>query len=157
MMMMMMMMALQKRGPAPQKGVDEDQFAVDCLVGDIVWIGYSNVLLKSDNEPAILKLLQASLKELRSNGVDQVMSENSLEYDPQANGSAEVGVRLLKGQLRTLRSSLEAQIGFRVPVRHAVTSWLVRHSAALIRGAREATTGRRHINEFAAGNSGRSS
>ena len=61
-----------------------------------------------------------------------MLEEHSPEYDPQANGSAEVGVRLLKGHLRTLRSSLESQIGFRVPVRHALMTWLVRHAAALV-------------------------
>ena len=41
----------------PQKGVDIDRFAVDCLVQDILWAGYTRVMLKSDNEKAILKLL----------------------------------------------------------------------------------------------------
>ena len=38
----------------PHKGVDVEKFAVDCLVGDILWTGYTSVMLKSDNEPAIL-------------------------------------------------------------------------------------------------------
>ena len=54
------------------------------------------------------------------------------EFDPQANGAAKIGVRLVKGHLRTLRSGLESQIGFRIPVRHALMDWLVRHAAALI-------------------------
>ena len=36
----------------PAKGVDMDKFSVDCIVGDILWTGYTKVLLKSDNEPA---------------------------------------------------------------------------------------------------------
>ena len=67
----------------PCKGVDRDKFSVDCLVSDIVWTGYTRVLLKLDNEPAILKLLIESLKELRVNGLEQVMSENAPEYDPR--------------------------------------------------------------------------
>ena len=47
------------------KGVSEDRYAVDCLVRDIQWLGYSRLSLKSDNEPAILKLLTETLKELR--------------------------------------------------------------------------------------------
>ena len=110
----------------PQKGVGEDQFAVDCLVGDIVWTGYSNVLLKSDNEPAILKLLQESLKELRINGLDQVMFENSPEYDPQANGAAEAAVKQWKGMFRTQKAALERRLGMRVPAKHPLTSWLAK-------------------------------
>ena len=52
------------------------------IVDDVVWLGYSKVVLKTDNEPAMLKLLQESLRHLRVEGVDQVMHENSPEYDP---------------------------------------------------------------------------
>ena len=48
----------------PQKGVDADRFAVDCLVQDILWAGYTKVILKSDNEKAILKLLSERLRDL---------------------------------------------------------------------------------------------
>ena len=35
---------------APQKGIDVKKFAIDRLVGDILWTGYTSVMLKSDNE-----------------------------------------------------------------------------------------------------------
>ena len=41
----------------PRKGFDEKGFSVDCLVEDIKWLGYSTVVLKSDNGPAVVKLL----------------------------------------------------------------------------------------------------
>ena len=50
----------------PQKGVDQDHYSVDVMVKDILWLGYREVFLKSDNEPAILKLLEHALAELRS-------------------------------------------------------------------------------------------
>ena len=53
---------------------------------------------------------------LRVSGVEQIMEEHS-EYDPQANGSAEVGVKMFKGQFRTLRSCLETSLGYNIPVR----------------------------------------
>ena len=102
----------------PQKGVDAKKFAIDALVSDIVWLGHTKVVLKSDNEPAILKLLTESLRELRIQGLESVMSENSPEYDPQANGSAELGVQIVQGILKTHRSSLEEELGYRVPARH---------------------------------------
>ena len=94
----------------PRKGVDEDGFAVKCVVDDAKWLGYTKIVLKTDNEPAILKLLQETLRDLRIEGLDQVMGENSPEYDPQANGNAEVGVKLVKGMLRTMRSALEENL-----------------------------------------------
>ena len=71
----------------PQKGIDSKKFAVDAIVNDILWLGHTKVVLKSDNEPAILKLLIESLRELRANGLQRVMSEDSPEYDPQATSS----------------------------------------------------------------------
>ena len=70
-------------------------------------MGYSKLTLKSDNEPAVVKLLTEALRELRINGVSQVLEEHPPEYDPQANGAAEVGVKLLKNHLCTLRCNLE--------------------------------------------------
>ena len=49
----------------PQKGVDQDHYSVDVLVKDVLWLGFREVFLKSDNEPAILKLLEHALTELR--------------------------------------------------------------------------------------------
>ena len=54
----------------PRKGIDEKKFAVDALVSDIVWLGHTKVVLKSDNEPAILKLLSESLRVLRTQGLE---------------------------------------------------------------------------------------
>ena len=116
----------------PVKGIDEKGFAVNALVEDIKWLGYSSVTLKSDNEPAIVKLLTEALRELRINGLSQILEEHSPEYDPQANGSAEVGVKLVKGHFRCLRSSLEEHLGHRIPVRHPLMTWLVRHAANVI-------------------------
>ena len=116
----------------PQKGIDAKQFAVDELVKDIVWLGHTKVMLKSDNETAILKLLTEALRELRIQGLENVMSENSPEYDPQANGSAEVGVQIVKGMVRTHRSGLEEELGHRVPARHPLIAWLVRHAANIV-------------------------
>ena len=90
-----------------KKGIGENNFAVDSSVEDVKWLGSTKLTLKSDKEPAIVKLLSESLTELRINGVSQVFEEHSPEYDPQANGAAEVGVKLLKSHMRTLRCNLE--------------------------------------------------
>ena len=102
------------------------------LVDDVRWLGYIKVVLKSDNEPAIVKLLGEALREFRINGLEQCLEEHPPEYDPQSNGSAEVGATLLKGHFRTLRSCLENQVGFKIPVRHPLIAWMIRHAANLI-------------------------
>ena len=52
----------------PAKGIDEKGFAVDALVDDAKWLGYNRVIMKSDNGPAIVKLLSKALRELRIEG-----------------------------------------------------------------------------------------
>ena len=66
----------------PTKGVDSKGFAVQSLVDAVRWLGYSRVALKSDNEPAIVKLLHEALRELRIYGLDQCLEEHPPEYDP---------------------------------------------------------------------------
>ena len=43
------------------------------------------------------------------------MSKNLPEYNPQANGNADVGVKIVKSMFRTFRSGLEDELGYRVP------------------------------------------
>ena len=137
----------------PVKGVDERGYAVDSLVGDVKWLGYTRVTLKSDNEPAIVKLLGEALRELRISGVEQALEEHSPEYDPQSNGSAEVGVRLVKGHFRTLRSCLESKIGHRIPVRHPLIAWMVRHSADIVTWCSRVMMGGQRMSEQGVGTS----
>ena len=47
------------------KGVDNDMLAVDCLVKDVQWLGCTKIMLRSDNEKAIVSLLGESLKSMR--------------------------------------------------------------------------------------------
>ena len=60
----------------PANGADEAGFAVSALTGDVKWLRYSRLTLKSDNEPAIVRLLSESLRELRVQGVEQALKEH---------------------------------------------------------------------------------
>ena len=100
-----------------QEGIDEKRLAVDMVVRDVLWLGYSQALLKSDNEPAIVKLLQESLGVLKVKGV-QAGEEHSPPYDSQANGAVESAVKQIKGRLRTMKLCLERRIKKRIPPRH---------------------------------------
>ena len=118
--------------PVTAKGVSEDQYAADAVAEDIGWLGYPRVLLRSDNEPALLALLKESLKCMRIQSeaapLESVATEGSVPYDPQTNGAAETGVRLLKGQARALMLGLEKEIAMAIPPKHAMAQWVVRHA-----------------------------
>jgi len=73
----------------PMKGLDEDGYVVDLVTKDISWFGHTRVIVKSDNEPALVKLVEASLVALRvtNEKLTTVTTENSPEYDSQGNGA----------------------------------------------------------------------
>ena len=56
----------------PKKGIDDRRCSVGAVVDDVLWLGCAKIILKSDNEPAIVKLLKEALSTLRVSGVDQV-------------------------------------------------------------------------------------
>ena len=117
----------------PFKGVDEGKYVVDMLVDDIKWLGFTRVILKSDNEPAIVKLCEEALKDIRvGTEVEQAMTENPPPYDSQANGQIEAAVKLVRGMITTLKCCLETRLGHRVPIRHPAMAWLVQHAALVL-------------------------
>ena len=82
----------------PRKGVDDNRYAVDMVVGDVLWL-----ILKSDNEPSIVRLLKETLAGLKVSGLEQAGEEHSPPFDSQANGSVEAAVKQVKCRLRTLK------------------------------------------------------
>ena len=72
-----------------QKVMGADGYAVARLVEDIKWLGYAKLLVKSDNEPAIVALCDEALRRLRVEGVVQVSREGPSAYDSSSNGALE--------------------------------------------------------------------
>ena len=74
--------------------------------------------------------MQRALEVLRiGTSVEQISAEQSPTYDSQPNGGTEVGVMLVRGPFRASRLGLEAAIGKRIPVDHAIMPWLLEHTA----------------------------
>ena len=116
----------------PRKGVSEDAYAVDMLVADVMWLGYSRVILKSDNEPSIKTLLGVALRALKVGEIAQVMEESPPPYDSQANDGIEIGVKLVRGIVRTLKSCIEERVQMGIPADHPMIAWVVQHAALLL-------------------------
>ena len=133
----------------PQKGVDRKRFVVDSVVEDVMYLGYRQVLLESDNKPAIVKLLKESLAACKVAGVDQVGEEHPPPYDSQANGSVEGAVKAVRGRLRTMVLCLEKRLGKQIPPRHPIMAWLVPHAAFIIRIRHRGLMARPPTNESA--------
>ena len=116
------------------KGSDEDGYAVSRLVEDIAWLGHTRIILKSDNEPAILKVLKDSLRTARVEveELEQIQEEQAVKYDSRSNGDAENAVKQVTKLLRTLKLCLEKRMGKKIPTSHPIMTWLVEHSAWLL-------------------------
>ena len=88
------------------------------------------MLLKSDNGPAMLQVLVEARKR-QEEKLEIVVDENSIPYDSQSNGGAEIGCKLLRGQGCAMRGCFEHRIQRRIPPRHPLLAWMVEHAAAL--------------------------
>ena len=117
------------------KGVDDNGYAVEKLKRDILWFGYRSVILKSDNEPAIVVLLREVLRGMRvsvedeEKVPDQAAEAHPAPYDSKGNGSVENANRQVQGLIRTLKRCLEVRLKQRIPVDHPLMAWLVKHAA----------------------------
>ena len=113
----------------PSKGTLEDSYVVDLVCSDVAWLGHVKLILKGDNERALVALIDKSLKVLRCQveSLDSITAEHSQAYDSQSNGGTEVGIRAVRGLFRTMKLCLEKRVGFTIPVNHPLTAWLVEH------------------------------
>ena len=89
----------------PEKGMNA--YALAFFAGWLRGLGWKRLLLRSDNERALLAFLRAAAASLE--GVE-VIEQASPEGDHAANGLAEVGVREVKAQTGVLKSHLEQRL-----------------------------------------------
>ncbi len=111
------------------KGVGADRYAAEKLRADVAWLGYREIIVRSDNEPAIVALLKDLVRSLNVSAVDRVAVAHPPPYDSKSSGGIENAVKLVQGLLRTLKLCLQSRIAKRVPLMHPVVAWLVRHVA----------------------------
>ena len=90
-----------------QKGGDGDEWAARKELGFLELLGYTSVVLKSDQESA----LGVVLKRLRTHRGDQAqtMTEHSPVGESKSNGIIERTTQSVEGQIRTLRSKIELE------------------------------------------------
>ena len=83
----------------PQKGPDEDNFVVNLITQAVTWLGHVRVIMKSDNEKAIIALVGRALAMMRCTveNLESATTEQSAKYDSQSNGATEVGIKILRG------------------------------------------------------------
>ena len=97
----------------PRKGLNHglgpEGYLIEQIREDVLWLGHPQIMIRSDNEPALLQVVDRALMALKAKGVTS-SSKGSVPYDPQTNGAAENAIRLLKGSVRANLLSFERQI-----------------------------------------------
>ena len=109
------------------KGLGDDRI-VKKVLQSIRETGNTNMLLKTDGEPAIVQLQEQIITEREHKTIPQ----NPPAYDPQANGEAERAVQEVKAQLRAIKLGLEARIGEEVQVDRPILEWMIPHAGQTI-------------------------
>ena len=100
------------------------------VVRDLQKVGhYGQVVLKCDQEPALIDVLREAAK-LRSPA--ETIFEHSPVDDSQSNGFIERGVRTFEEQLRVLKLDLERRVEARIAVNSNALAWLVEHTADVL-------------------------
>ena len=123
----------------PTKGADE--YAVVELKNDVMCSGFTEVLIRSDNEPTILALKESTATALKLAGVT-IKTEESALYDKQCNGLAESAVKDATDAVRTNLACLFRRFGQEYTGEHPVLSWLVKYSVAMVNRYRRGPDGK---------------
>ena len=89
----------------PRKGMVNNHGAV-AMVRDIEKLGYTEVILKSDGEPALMSVQE----EVKRRGNDPTILENSVPGDSRTNGAAERAVQAVVEHVRVLRAGLQGRV-----------------------------------------------
>ena len=121
---------------ATRKGYDERLCRQ--VVNDLDNLGYKDVVLKSDQEPAIVNLMEI----IKANWNGNAALENSPVRESEANGAVERAIQTWEGQVRTMKDALEHRLQAEIPPEHAIMTWIVEHAATLVRRSLVSVDGR---------------
>jgi hypothetical protein len=103
----------------PCKGIGHP-YCARTLVRIVANLGHPQVVLKSDDEPAIVALKRQAALELRAAHGITVIVEESPAGDSQSNGLAENAVRELKGVARSLKFAVAACHDTEIHAKHPI-------------------------------------
>ena len=123
--------------PVQCKGTG-DQWAVDYIKQFIEFIAYKRIVIRSDQEPAILDIK----REIGKRFSGEAVPEESFTKDSASNGMIENAVREIQGMIRTIKDYVEYHIGKKINKRCPILDWLIQHAGNIITCFKLQTDGR---------------
>ena len=112
---------------ALKKGVEEP-WTIERVVKFIDLLGYHEITLKSDTEPAIIKFRNRVAAMCQA----EVTTEDAVEGDKESNGLIENAVVLLRGIIRTIKCHIESRTQEPLSDDSLVVPWLVEHAGCTL-------------------------
>ncbi len=109
------------------KGLTDDWICKK-IVKDLEELGRSDVILKTDGEPAI-KAIQNRIQALRHG---RTVPRNPPAYNPQSNGPCEKAVQDVTSQLRSIKIALEYRLKVKVHDDSPIMQWALEHAVFLL-------------------------
>ena len=94
-------------------------------------MGHREVVLRTDNEPAI-KALAAEVRRLCQPESVTIIDDHPAEGEHAEHSAAEKAVGTCKGTIRTLKDAPERRIGRKTQPEEPVTYWLAEYAGYLI-------------------------
>jgi hypothetical protein len=92
---------------------------------------YRDLVVKSDQEPAIKALVTAAGRLRAAGGGGKYIEENSPVGASQSNGVVERGIQSVAGQVRVLLDALEARWKMKIEQGHPIICYIVEYAAPL--------------------------
>ena len=90
------------------------------------------VTIKTDNEPAMVALVDALGRLRAAKGGISMAVENSPVHSSKSNGVVERAVQSVQGMIRTMRSALEEKWKVKLEADHVVWSWMAEYAGWLL-------------------------
>ena len=105
-----------------------NKYSLEFLTKFVDGLGYKEIILKSDQEPAIRDLCE----NFKATWHGNVVPEMSPVEDSESNGGIERAIQSISAQVRVMKDALEAHIGEKVEPNAPILAWLVSHAATLL-------------------------
>ena len=112
----------------PSKGV-EHLYPEQALCRDIRFLAYPEVVVKSDQEPAIKAVAEAVKNAFAASNI-RVQLEHSPKGDHhgKSNGEAEAAVEITQGLCRTYKDACETGMGKAIDPKSPLLAWMIEHA-----------------------------
>ena len=112
---------------ALKKGVEEP-WTMERVAKFTDMLGYGEITLKSDTEPAIIAFRNRVAERCKA----EVTKEDAVKGDKESNGLIEKEVMLLRGIIRTIKCHIGSSTQEPLSEESLILPWLVEHAGCIL-------------------------